>query len=998
MEYEKKYWADKGEYKLSSGDSYIGYVGIKNGLAYIYDTEELLEKEDNYWAQVNSGEFFYDRILDDAMSLPYNKNSINIQANDFLYHGTVKSILEKLQANNDYLYRMATISDTLLPAAEDCVILATKNIEHYYFVGKNDAGEFTKYFYIPPREGNEEAFNKVITEIERCKIENSGYIMPDTVEAIENYRDFFTQLKSESDTSPYKNGISADQLFKNGAYLRYNFIPTIKKLTSEETLEHGLLHSYNLSENKDNTLTALDPTFYDQYDNEGNVIKALYDFNSLVNTEMLIRNITNENGEKCVHLLIFLLFKDKLVIFPYDFYPENTKLNFGNSDINFNSDKVSKRYPLGYEDVFKAEAESDDPAISNLKKFDCKGFIVDKDYIDNGTLSSVTLECATNQSSLRTYILVEEEDTDKTWRVLGYSRTEFTNGVQKYGQLVNSDNKTTWIFDDISISGKNRLRFSFVLSNTDTADESTFLSLYGVPNFDGSSGIITNTGVDNSLIVGFENKFIDNSDILVLDRVDPANKNSLAFLDLADLRIHNNQLFLVDKKLNMALRYDIRFLAKQEGLATFNIKSCKLIDSLQGSGRQKDPIYFNEPCSICADDNNIYIADSGNSCIKVYSSSFNYKKTFKRGDFTQRKIQTISVNPYTFKMDNGTEIPAGSLWIFSSNDVNLYITVIKDNKTYFNDRVEQVKFIRNRYSWDETFKSVKFSFTNSNYFYICTSMRVYKFHLTKPTYPFASLSYFKQRNMLSTMVWSKVPYQWHLLADEITWSYRPSTTAAEVLNNKGFCLIGNDSTINVEDSEGNETEMTEQFDGDIIFHIGTLYNQAKVDTYIKTHNCTFDSIPKAELAKMIKCSGIFLYCEPQSYITSTSKLDIPCYISEEINDISYKEYINTLTFNKMMYKIIYNFINIKNILLGKFVGGYNFDNIMIYDSLEYTDWFQKLRIEPNHSFFIHDNENITILINRIFDKIYDLQEKTLNHMKAKYIAQPSFANNSYRII
>ena len=121
-------------------------------------------------------------------------------------------------------------------------------------------------------------------------------------------------------------------------------------------------------------------------------------------------------------------------------------------------------------------------------------------------------------------------------------------------------------------------------------------------------------------------------------------------------------------------------------------------------------------------------------------------------------------------------------------------------------------------------------------------------------------------------------------------------------------------------------------------------------------------------------------------------------MSEEINDISYKEYINTLTFNKMMYKIIYNFINIKNILLGKFVGGYNFDNIMIYDSLEYTDWFQKLRIEPNHSFFIHDNENITIWINRIFDKIYDLQEKTLNHMKAKYIAQPSFANNSYRII
>ena len=104
--------------------------------------------------------------------------------------------------------------------------------------------------------------------------------------------------------------------------------------------------------------------------------------------------------------------------------------------------------------------------------------------------------------------------------------------------------------------------------------------------------------------------------------------------------------------------------------------------------------------------------------------------------------------------------------------------------------------------WDEEFKSVKFSFTNSNYYYLATTKRVYKLHLSKPFYPFASLSYFKQRMLLSTMVWSRVPYPWHILPcgeDEsgidITWGYPPATTSAEILDNKAFCLCGVDEDI-----------------------------------------------------------------------------------------------------------------------------------------------------------------------------------------------------------
>jgi hypothetical protein len=58
--------------------------------------------------------------------------------------------------------------------------------------------------------------------------------------------------------------------------------------------------------------------------------------------------------------------------------------------------------------------------------------------------------------------------------------------------------------------------------------------------------------------------FTDSSkDVLVLETVDPANKNSLNFIGLKDIRIKENNLYLVDEKLNMVLRYDIGFLRTQ---------------------------------------------------------------------------------------------------------------------------------------------------------------------------------------------------------------------------------------------------------------------------------------------------------------------------------------------------------------------------------------------------------------------------------------------------
>ena len=55
-------------------------------------------------------------------------------------------------------------------------------------------------------------------------------------------------------------------------------------------------------------------------------------------------------------------------------------------------------------------------------------------------------------------------------------------------------------------------------------------------------------------------------DIIVLDTVDPANKNSLNFLGLKDIRVHGNYMYLVDETLNMVLRYGLTDISTWQSL------------------------------------------------------------------------------------------------------------------------------------------------------------------------------------------------------------------------------------------------------------------------------------------------------------------------------------------------------------------------------------------------------------------------------------------------
>lgn len=836
MNFEKKYWS-VGEFLREDGKEYEGYVGIYNGDGYIYDTKQKLTKNTTYFTQFNTSEHFFDRILDEELKLPYGKKEIQFSANDFLYKGSIKSILQKLQANNDYIYKCATISDTLIPCVDDCSILATENNSKYFFVGFSGK----KYDQIPN-----------IANIEQ------NFILKDVTDGFIINKWWDKNLNEEREANPEKfiYKVKRGDKPKNKYASKWYKVPNV-----EYNIDYteGNMKRYDLSAQQ-KTITALDPTFYPQVMDDGTKTLPKYNFHEIVGAETIITGV-------------------------------------GTHNIVVNNSGVKSYY--------------------------------EGDILNDG----------------------DEVRTVKRIRMLIFIAMKTKVVVMRYVYYPDDFYCNNWLGEDISFND-------------------------------------------------------DSKDIIVLDTVDPANKNSLNFLGIKDIRVHGNYLYLVDETLNMVLRYDISYIRKYQGISSWDVKNIRLLDSLQGEGTIRDDIYFKNPCSICADDKFIYVADRGNGCIKKYSESFDYITTIRNGNFVEQDIQTISINPYSFKLDDGTELEPNSLWIFASTGTHMYVHVLNGKNVAFSHRIDKLEMLKDKFTWNEEFKSVKFSFTNSNYYYLSTTKRVYKLHLSKPYYPFASLSYFKQRHIITSMVWSRIPYPWHILpcgeedSDmDITWGYRPSTTSAEVLDNKAFSLCGiDDYTIISKDLNDDSKVNRAQFNGDIIFHIGTLYNQSKIDTFCKRNNCTFFDIPQTKLADMINCSGIFLYNETSSWISSLTKLDFPAYISEEIEDIDSSEYVNHITFNKIMYKVIYNLINLKNHLIGRFWGAYNLDGLMCFDQMEFDDYFQNLRIENMDDLFVHSNEPMSIMVNRIFEKVYDLQEKILNRMMAQYRAISSFTNNSFRII
>lgn len=124
----KRFYVDSGIFSLS-GTNYTGYVEVLSGVPYIAAPEiyfdkcynsnvtprQQLERKFTYKTDVFCSEIFYDRVINEETSLPYNLDDILFNANDFLNYELYKDKVRKLNENIIYTYSRCFVANNNLP-------------------------------------------------------------------------------------------------------------------------------------------------------------------------------------------------------------------------------------------------------------------------------------------------------------------------------------------------------------------------------------------------------------------------------------------------------------------------------------------------------------------------------------------------------------------------------------------------------------------------------------------------------------------------------------------------------------------------------------------------------------------------------------------------------------------------------------------------------------------------------------------------------------------
>ena len=123
-------------------------------------------------------------------------------------------------------------------------------------------------------------------------------------------------------------------------------------------------------------------------------------------------------------------------------------------------------------------------------------------------------------------------------------------------------------------------------------------------------------------------------------------------------------------------------------------------------------------------------------------------------------------------------------------------------------------------------------------------------------------------------------------------------------------------------------------------------------------------------------------------------VNYPNYGSEGFS-LNSDSFIQQSVINTELFKVINDTLTIKNNVVGRFTGKY-VNDILELDNYDYNVDFDKFLIQEIENLYVHANEeNLTSVLNRCFDLVYDLQGKLINFVKPGVDSkvQPSYTVN-----
>ena len=420
--------------------------------------------------------------------------------------------------------------------------------------------------------------------------------------------------------------------------------------------------------------------------------------------------------------------------------------------------------------------------------------------------------------------------------------------------------------------------------------------------------------------------------------------NIQKFGRVSGITSNSKSLFISDTIENIVIKYDITGYVNND-TALANIRY--LTSVMGGTGFTDRRSNFNNPTKLACTEDRLAVYDSSNECVKIYNTDFDYLTTLTFINLRKAKggIETFSAMAFDPHFKN--------LYILTTTNTNNIVLYRAD----INTRDIEVVKVADVLGDDEVVRSITFSQTDSNYWYYSTNKRIFKKYKTRPnvtsvgSYDEERLGDIRSVNIGSTSDenrWNRQNTTFNKTV--FPWNFRPTTTTITTTDvGEGLAIPG------------------QKFRA---FNI-------------------VPGLPGNEKILLFTKSRIYHFDEP---VTKTYQkvINKENYENYGINGFSLSpdEYIQPAVLNSELYKLIYDLLTLKNNIVGRFAGRYNYKNELVLDNYNYNIDFASLKRENIEDYFIHHNEeSIVGALNRIFKQVYELQRFVVSAIQVDIGAQ-----------
>ena len=420
-------------------------------------------------------------------------------------------------------------------------------------------------------------------------------------------------------------------------------------------------------------------------------------------------------------------------------------------------------------------------------------------------------------------------------------------------------------------------------------------------------------------------------------------ENDLSFKELGGIASTKKNLYLADTGNNVVIRYEIGGYINNDS-ALRNKRN--YIELVGGYGGETRATKFDRPTKLAASDTQVAVYDSGNKVIKIFDEEFNYITRITSIDLLTETMGSFGFDPdfgslyvVTYRDVTTADITSRIPYLYRFSGVNYRFT----EKITLNDKIGSTEVIN----------SVTFSGTDSNYWYFSTNKTVYKKFKTRPA---EVIGKFKSERL-------------YLLN---------KTDNTE--------LVGNTvTTINNRWNFNNINFSQAAFKWNLGLGFGAVGGTSTVSGLLDDNISSFTLFPSNssyDRAIMLTDGRLYFFDEPThiAYQRVLKDVNYTNYGSEGFS-LNSDSFIQQSVINTELFKIVSDTLTLKNNIVGRFTGKY-VNNVLELDNYDYNVEFNKLLVQEIENMYVHANEeNLTSVLNRCFNLVYELQEKLMNFVK-----------------